>query len=255
MRDIIRIFYSFARISDDIADNKNLTSFKKLKILNFFDETIKNSKKSGIDFLDKIIHLSEKFPQSKKYSRELLKAFILDATKKRYKNWDDLVSYCNFSANPVGRFFIYLTYKINNQSLENEKKIFKSSDNLCTALQIINHIQDCKDDYLNHNRVYIPSNYFQKYSLKVKVLNGENAPIDFIFLKNELISETEKLLSHIEIGLNLIKDWRLRRETFIILNIAKKLCFLLKKEDPLLKKIKLSRIDLIVCFIKGIVLN
>jgi hypothetical protein len=75
------------------------------------------------------------------------------------------------------------------------------------------------------------------------------------FLKNELISETEKLLSHIEIGLNLIKDWRLRRETFIILNIAKKLCFLLKKEDPLLKKIKLSRIDLIVCFIKGIVLN
>lgn len=184
-----------------------------------------------------------------------MKAFTLDATKKRYKNWDDLVSYCNFSANPVGRFFIYLTYKINNQSLDNEKKIFKSSDNLCTALQIINHIQDCKDDYLNHNRVYIPSNYFQKYSLEVNVLKRGKAPIDFIFLKNELISETEKLLSHIEIGLNLIKDWRLRRETFIILNIAKRLCFLLKKEDPLLKKIKLSRIDLIICFIKGIVLN
>ena len=56
-------------------------------------------------------------------------------------------------------------------------------------------------------------------------------------------------------GLNLIKDWRLRKETFIILNIAKRLCFLLKQNDPLLKKIKLSRIDLIVCFIKGIVLN
>ena len=37
--------------------------------------------------------------------------------------------------------------------------------------------------------------------------------------------------------------------------IAKRLCFLLKQDDPLLKKIKLSRIDLIVCFIKGIVLN
>ena len=184
-----------------------------------------------------------------------MKAFTLDANKKRYKNWDDLVSYCKFSANPVGRFFIYLTYKINNQSLDNEKKIFKSSDNLCTALQIINHIQDCKDDYLNHNRVYIPSNYFQKYSLEVNVLKRGKAPIDFIFLKNELISETEKLLSHIEIGLNLIKDWRLRKETFIILNIAKRLCFLLKKEDPLFKKIKLSRIDLIICFIKGIVLN
>jgi len=255
VRDIIRIFYSFARISDDIADNNTLTSFKKLKILNFFDESIRNSKRSEINSLDKIIHLSEKFPKSKNYSRELLKAFTLDATKKRYKNWDDLVSYCKFSANPVGRFFIYLTYKTNNQLLNNEKRIFESSDNLCTALQIINHIQDCKDDYLNYDRVYIPSDYFHKYSLKVEVLKEDKAPIDFIFLKNELITETEKLLSDVKIGLNLIKDWRLRRETFIILNIAKRLCFLLKKDDPLFKKIKLSRIDLIICFIKGIVLN
>ena len=122
-------------------------------------------------------------------------------------------------------------------------------------MQIINHIQDCKDDYLKHDRVYIPLNYFQKYSLSVQVLKEDKAPIDFIFLKNDLISETERLLSHIEIGLNLIKDWRLRKETFIIFNIAKRLCFLLKQGDPLLKKIKLSRIDLIVCFIKGIVLN
>lgn len=249
------MFYSFARISDDIADNHNLTSLKKLRILNFFDKSIRNSKKSKINFLDKIINLYEKFPESKNYSRELLKAFTLDATKKRYKNWADLISYCKFSANPVGRFFIYLTYKINNQSLDNEKKIFKSSDNLCTALQIINHIQDCKDDYLKHNRVYIPLDYFQKYSLNVKILKEDKAPVDFIFLKNDLISETEKLLGQIEVGLNLIKDWRLRKETFIILNIAKRLCFLLKEDDPLFKKIKLSRIDLIVCFIKGIVLD
>ena len=102
-------------------------------------------------------------------------------------------------------------------------------------MQIINHIQDCKDDYLKHDRVYIPLDYFQKYSLNVKVLKADKAPIDFIFLKNDLISETERLLSHIEFGLNLIKDWRLRKETFIILNIAKRLCFLLKKDDPLIK--------------------
>ena len=255
MRKVIRVFYSFARISDDIADSDNLTSFKKLKILNFFDKSLRNSKKSNIDFLDQIINLYKKFPKSKNYSRELLKAFTLDAKKKRYKNWSDLVSYCKYSANPVGRFFIYLTYENNNHSFEDEKKIFKSSDNLCTALQIINHIQDCKDDYLKHDRVYIPLDYFQKYSLNVKVLKEDKSPIDFIFLKNDLISETERLLSQIKIGLNLIKDWRLRKETFIILNIAKRLCFLLKKDDPLLKKIKLSRIDLIICFIKGIVLN
>ena len=113
MREVIRVFYSFARISDDIADSDNLNSFKKLKILNFFDKSIRNSKKSNIDFLDQIINLYEKFPKSKNYSRELLKAFTLDAKKKRYKNWADLVSYCKYSANPVGRFFIYLTYENN----------------------------------------------------------------------------------------------------------------------------------------------
>ena len=107
----------------------------------------------------------------------------------------------------------------------------------------------------NNNRVYIPQDFFKKYSLNANVLQKSPAPIDFIFLKNELIKKTEELIAQIKPGLKLIKDWRLRKETFIILNIAQRLCFLLKKDDPLLKKIKLSHIDMIVCFIKGIVLN
>ena len=166
-----------------------------------------------------------------------------------------MISYCKYSANPIGKFFIVLTYKINKREISNRKKIFQSSDKLCTALQIINHLQDCKEDYLNHDRVYIPQDFFKKYSLNANVLQKRQAPIDFIFLKNELIKKTEELIAQIKPGLKLIKDWRLRKETFIILNIAQRLCFLLKKDDPLLKKIKLSRIDMIVCFIKGIMLN
>ena len=85
VKEIIRTFYSFARISDDIADNNKLSPFKKLKILNFFDESIENSKKNEIDFLDEIVHLSKKLPKSKYYSRMLLKAFTLDATKRGIK--------------------------------------------------------------------------------------------------------------------------------------------------------------------------
>ena len=51
----------------------------------------------------------------------------------------------------------------------------------------------------------------------------------------------------------MIDIWKLKKETLIIFNIAKRLCFLLKNNDPLEKKIKLSRIDLIFCFIKGII--
>ena len=50
----------------------------------------------------------------------------------------------------------------------------------------------------------------------------------------------------------MIEPWSLRKETLIILNIAKRLCYLLKINDVLKKNVKLSRIDLIFCFIKGI---
>ena len=253
IKRVIRYFYHFARMSDDIADNSKLSKNKKQEILNFFGEMIEKSQKSDISTINNIISLFKTLPSTKRYSKELLKAFLLDTKKKRYKNWEELLLYCSYSANPVGRFFIYTTYKLNRIELNDKKKIFESSDNLCTSLQIINHLQDCKSDYINFDRVYIPLDGFKRYSLNVNVLKKKKSPIDFIFLKNELISKVEDLLLETADGLKLIKEWRLRKETFIILNIAKRLCFLLKNNDPLEKNIKLTRIDLIFCFIKGII--
>ena len=77
--------------------------------------------------------------------------------------------------------------------------------------------------------------------------------MNFKNLTIEIIDKIEAILQNCHSGLSLIKPWRLRKETLIILNIAKRLCYLLKKEDPLKKNVKLSRIDLIFCFIKGII--
>ena len=84
---------------------------------------------------------------------------MMDASNKKYKNWNDLLYYCKFSANPVGRFVIDA---VNER--KNIEKIYEASDSLCTALQIINHIQDCKKTlksstefiYLSHFLKNIP---------------------------------------------------------------------------------------------------
>ena len=81
----------------------------------------------------------------------------------------------------------------------------------------------------------------------------KNSCQSFNRLKIEIISEVENSLREIKESLQLIDIWKLKKETLIILNIAKRLCFLLKMNDPLKKKIKLSSIDLIFCFIKGII--
>ena len=247
IRSIVRVFYFFARMADDIADHQKLSSNQKKKILLFFDNAISKSKKTNNKVLDKMIARFKELPSGKKYSRNLLKAFMMDASNKKYKNWNDLLYYCKFSANPVGRFVIDA---VNER--KNIEKIYEASDSLCTALQIINHIQDCKKDFKELNRVYIPESFFKKYSLDKKILRKSKSEENFERLKIEIIDNVLTSLRKTKLGLREIQSWRLRKETLIILNIAKRLCNLLKINDPLEKQIKLSRIDFIFCFFKGI---
>ena len=247
IRSIVRVFYFFARMADDIADHQKLSSNQKKKILFFFDNAISKSKKTNNKILDKMIAKFKELPSGKKYSRNLLKAFMMDASNKKYKNWNDLLYYCKFSANPVGRFVIDA---VNER--KNIEKIYEASDSLCTALQIINHIQDCKKDFKELNRVYIPESFFKKYSVDKKILRKSKSIENFERLKIEIVDNVLLSLRKTKLGLREIQSWRLRKETFIILNIAKRLCNLLKINDPLEKQIKLSRIDFIFCFFKGI---
>ncbi len=247
IRSIVRVFYFFARMADDIADHQKLSSNQKKKILLFFDNAISKSKKTNNKILDKMIAKFKELPSGKKYSRNLLKAFMMDASNKKYKNWNDLLYYCKFSANPVGRFVIDA---VNER--KNIEKIYEASDSLCTALQIINHIQDCKKDFKELNRVYIPESFFKKYSVDKKILRKSKSIENFERLKIEIVDNVLVSLRKTKLGLRKIQSWRLRKETFIILNIAKRLCNLLKINDPLEKQIKLSRIDFIFCFFKGI---
>ena len=158
----IRTFYFFARMADDIADHHKLSSSEKVKILLYFDNALKFNKTTKIEVLNNMMDLFPELPFGRKYSRNLLKAFLMDAKGKIYNNWNDLLFYCKYSANPVGRFVIDLVHLkegVNNTQLS---KIYSASDFLCTSLQIINHIQDCKKDFISLNRIYIPKSLFKK---------------------------------------------------------------------------------------------
>ena len=85
---------------------------------------------------------------SARHPRDLLIAFRADATKLRYADWWELMGYCAYSANPVGRFVLDVHGE--------DERVWPASDAICSALQIINHLQDCADDYAKINRVYIP---------------------------------------------------------------------------------------------------
>ena len=241
LRPQILIFYKFARAADDIADSSNLTSKEKIKRLNLFKKAIENNKIK----IQKAQNLKKICLQNKikiNYALNLLKAFKQDAVKKRYKNWSELINYCKYSAVPVGRFII---------DLHKEKKIsYKCSDPLCTALQILNHVQDCKDDYNKINRVYLPSTFLKKYNVKLKQLKKSHTEKNLRLAINDVLTHTEKLIKQADKFKKIMKNNKLSKETTFILEIAKSLLKLLKKKDPLKKKVFLNNFDYIKCFAK-----
>ena len=227
LRPQILIFYKFARAADDIADSPNLTSKEKIKRLNLFKKAIENNKIK----IQKAENLKKICLQNKikiNYALNLLKAFKQDAVKKRYKNWSELLNYCKYSAVPVGRFII---------DLHKEKKVsYKCSDPLCTALQILNHVQDCKDDYNKINRVYLPSTFLKKYNVKLQQLKKSHTEKILSLAINEVLTHTEKLIKQADKYKKIMRNNKLSKETTFILEIAKSLLKLLKKKDPLKKK-------------------
>jgi squalene synthase HpnC len=79
---------------------------------------------------------------------DLIHAFVHDQKVTRYGNWDEVLSYCRYSANPVGRLLLYLC---GYRDAERQRL----SDATCTGLQLANFWQDVSVD-LKKDRVYIP---------------------------------------------------------------------------------------------------
>ncbi len=79
----------------------------------------------------------------------LIQAFEQDQTVLRYDTWDQLIDYCRRSADPVGRLVLMIAGQRGDELL-------RLSDDICTALQLTNHWQDVRRDFVNRDRIYIP---------------------------------------------------------------------------------------------------
>jgi squalene synthase HpnC len=88
---------------------------------------------------------------------DLLVAFRQDQNVARYKTMDDVLEYCRYSANPVGRLVLYACgYRT--------PEMFLLSDFTCTALQLANFWQDVSSDYVR-GRIYLPLDDMQRYGV------------------------------------------------------------------------------------------
>ncbi len=85
----------------------------------------------------------------------LIEANRQDQLVRRYKTYDELLAYCELSANPVGRLVLQITGTATPERV-------RLSDEICTALQIIEHLQDVAED-LGRDRIYLPAEDLRRY--------------------------------------------------------------------------------------------
>ena len=107
LRAPILSFYRFARAADDIADHAALSERDKFAGLDFLERTLlgKSDKAKAALPLRSVLAEHRLAPT---HPLDLLTAFRADVSKRRYADWDELMHYCRYSANPVGRFVLDL---------------------------------------------------------------------------------------------------------------------------------------------------
>src|ERR1043166_651844 len=165
-RGPILAFYEFVRVADDIADHPTLSEREKLDQLDRLEKNLLGEGAENREAVTLRTVLAAR-ALSPRHAQDLLTAFRLDVTKLRYRDWDDLMSYCAYSAMPVGRFVL----DVHGES----RATWAANDALCAALQINNHLQDCGKDYRALNRVYIPLDAFAAAGAEVEELGAERA--------------------------------------------------------------------------------
>jgi hydroxysqualene synthase len=230
-RPPILAFYNFVRTADDIADHATLPPQEKLALLDRLDAGLAGKDDSDAVAVKLRAVLAER-KLAPKHAQDLLAAFKLDVTKLRYRDWDDLIGYCSLSAMPVGRFVL----DVHGES----RDTWPANDALCAALQIINHLQDCKDDYLNLDRVYIPQDMLATSGASVEELGEPSASPQLRKCLQALAARTERLLGESDVFSSLISDARLALEVSVINTVAHRLTRMLMTRDPLSQTVHLS---------------
>src|SRR5512143_2011296 len=184
-RPAILAFYEFVRVADDIADHALLTSGEKVDRLNGLEASLLGKS----DYEPEGVRLRgvlETRRLTPRHAQDLLDAFRQDATTHRYADWDELIDYCSRSAMPVGRFVL----DVHGEATTT----WPTSDALCAALQIINHLQDCAKDLSELNRVYIPLDALAAKRIGVEALRETQAGPALRDCLQGLVARTEVLL-------------------------------------------------------------
>jgi squalene synthase HpnC len=178
--------YAYCRSADDLADEIP-DAAESLRQLNWWRAELDRMYAGQADHpvFVALKGTVEKFGIPKQPFADLIRAFIQDRNVSRYRTWDEVLDYCVYSANPVGRLVLYLGgySDAERQSL---------SDATCTALQLANFWQDITVDQ-QKDRVYLPLDLLAKHGYTADELFAHKFDDRFRAIMREAVDRAREL--------------------------------------------------------------
>jgi squalene synthase HpnC len=237
----VMAFYKFVRAADDVADSATAAAEEKLQLLEQMRQSLTGESNAVSEGVALRAVLAER-GLSPVHALDLLEAFRRDCTRLRYRDWDDVIDYCRYSAMPVGRFVL----DVHGES----QSLWPANDALCAALQVINHLQDCAKDYRELNRVYIPEPLLAGAGIGVEALGEDKANPALAGVICGLARKNAELLEVSRPFAGGIGDGRLSLEVDLIQTLADDLNTMLINRDPLSQSVHHSKMDVAALFVK-----
>ena len=245
LRVHVHAFYRFARNADDIADNPDLSADDKIRRLDRMAAVLDGAAGEDSPAAVAMRRSLAATGVTAQHCHDVLRAFRLDATKLRYRDWDDLMEYCRYSASPVGRQLL---------DLHGERRdAWPASDALCSALQVLNHLQDCGDDYRNLDRVYLPLDLMGEAGITIEALTSPVASTGLRAVIDGLLDRTDVLIAMAGDLPRGVRSRGLRWEAATIVDLARRLSRRLRRGDPLATRVALGKGDFAAALIAGII--
>ena len=187
IRRYVWTIYAFARIADDYADEPGFTLAERIDNLNqweqYLDECYNGNPTHRV--FAALAETVERFQIPCELFQNLLAAFRADVTVRRYETFEDVLTYCRNSANPIGRILLLL---LNYRS----EVMMQLSDSICTALQLTNFLQDVSVD-LQKDRIYLPLEDMEEFDYREEDLINQNMNDHFCSLIAFQVQRTAEL--------------------------------------------------------------
>lgn len=245
LRPHVAVFYAYARAIDDIADSPELAPEEKVRRLQGFAQALQDPEGSHPGY-EKARAMGRTLARTgivPRHCLDLVSAFEQDAVKGRYADWAELIDYCDRSAAPVGRFLVDLHGGCRHG--------YGPSDALCNALQVLNHLQDCQDDFRRLDRVYLPGDWMAAEGTGPEELDRPSTSPGMRRVIDRCLDGTDALLAEAARLPGGLASRRLAMESAAILSIARRLSRRLRRGDPLAGRIVLAKPEFVWCCLRG----